>query len=71
MKKSSGGVHSIWMDMFNGFIDDTTLIKIKRLGSTFTWTNKQKDLVMNVLDYFFCLQRLGTEVSKGACEIFY
>jgi hypothetical protein len=36
MKKSSGGVHSIWMDMFNGFIDDTTLIEIKRLGSTFT-----------------------------------
>jgi hypothetical protein len=34
--KSSRGVHSIWMDMFNGFIEGTTLIEIKRLGSTFT-----------------------------------
>jgi hypothetical protein len=51
--KSSRGVHSIWMDMFNGFIEGTTLIEIKRLGSTFTWTNKQKNLVMSVLDRFF------------------
>jgi hypothetical protein len=38
--KSSGGVHNIWMDMFNGFIDDTALIEIKRVGSSFTWTNR-------------------------------
>jgi exonuclease III len=35
-EKSSGGVHSIWMDMFNGFIEDTSLIEKKRVESTFT-----------------------------------
>jgi hypothetical protein len=51
-EKGYGGVHNAWMDMFNGFIDDTALMEIKRVGSTFTWTNKQRNLVMSNLDRF-------------------
>jgi hypothetical protein len=55
-EKSFGGVHNIWMDMFNRFIDDTALIEIKRVGNRFTWTNKQRNPVMSNLDRFFVLR---------------
>jgi hypothetical protein len=39
-EKSNGSKCTIWMDIFNSFINDTILIKIIRGGSRFTWTNK-------------------------------
>jgi hypothetical protein len=38
--KSNGSDYTMWMDMFNYFMNDTTLIEVVRGGSRFTWTNK-------------------------------
>jgi hypothetical protein len=51
-EKSSGGVHNVWMDMFTGFIYDATLMEIKRMGSNFTWSNKQRNHIISNLDRF-------------------
>jgi endonuclease/exonuclease/phosphatase family metal-dependent hydrolase len=51
-EKRSGGVHNVRMDMFNGFIDDTALMDFKRVGSSFTWSNKQRNHVTCTLDKF-------------------
>jgi endonuclease/exonuclease/phosphatase family metal-dependent hydrolase len=52
-EKSYGASHNIWMDMFNNFIEDTTLREIKKVGGRFTWINKQRGPVMSNLDRFF------------------
>jgi exonuclease III len=39
-EKSNGSEYTVWMDMFNFFINDTALIEVVRGGSRFTWTNK-------------------------------
>jgi hypothetical protein len=44
-EKCPGSHHTIWMDMFNNFINDTTLMELVRGGSRFTWTNKQETLL--------------------------
>jgi hypothetical protein len=41
-EKSSGTDYTIWMDMFNCFINNTAMIEVIRGGSKFTWTNKQE-----------------------------
>jgi hypothetical protein len=38
------------MDMFNSFLNDTTLIELIRGGSRFTWTNKQENPIRSNLD---------------------
>jgi hypothetical protein len=35
-EKSTGTNYTIWMDMFNSFINDTTTIEMIREGSRFT-----------------------------------
>jgi hypothetical protein len=52
-EKSNGSKYTIWMDMFNSFINDTTLIEIVRGGNMFTWTNKQNNPIRSVLDRVF------------------
>lgn len=49
-EKSSGNTNNALMEMFNGFINDCCLIEIQRIGSRYTWTNKQDNPVMCVLD---------------------
>jgi hypothetical protein len=39
-EKSNGSDYIIWMDMFNSFINDTTLIEVIRGGSRLIWINK-------------------------------
>jgi hypothetical protein len=39
-EKSSGSEYTIWMDMLNCFINDTTLSEVVRGGSRFTWSKK-------------------------------
>jgi hypothetical protein len=36
-EKSTRANYSIWMDMFNSFLNDTALLKIYRGGDRFTW----------------------------------
>jgi hypothetical protein len=52
-EKSSGSDHTIWMDMFNSFINDTAMKEVIRGGSRFTWSNKQENLVRSILDRIF------------------
>jgi hypothetical protein len=49
-EKSSGSEYTMWMGMFNGFIDDMTLIELVRGGSRFTWTNKHANPIRSNLD---------------------
>jgi hypothetical protein len=39
-EKCSGSDRTVWMDMFNNFINDIALMELVRRGSRFTWTNK-------------------------------
>jgi hypothetical protein len=39
-EKSPGSEYTIWMDMFNYFINDIVMIEVVRRGSRFAWTNK-------------------------------
>jgi hypothetical protein len=52
-EKSNGSYYTIWMDMFNNFIDDTALIEIARGGSRFTWSSKQRNPIRSVLGRVF------------------
>jgi hypothetical protein len=49
-EKSTGSDYTVWMNMFNRFINDTALIELVRGGSRFTWTNKQDDPIRSNLD---------------------
>jgi hypothetical protein len=51
--KNIGSNYTIWMDMFNNFINNTNLIELVRGGSRFTWTNKQKDLIRSNINRIF------------------
>jgi hypothetical protein len=56
--------------MFNSFIEDTALRKIKRVGGRFTWTNKQRNPVMSNLDRFLvsgeCDMTWFPDLPKGS-----
>jgi endonuclease/exonuclease/phosphatase family metal-dependent hydrolase len=52
------------MDMFNSFINDTTLIEIVREGSRFTWINKQDNLIRSVLDRVFASKEWDQRYPK-------
>jgi hypothetical protein len=49
-EKPSGNVAQMWMDAFNNFIRDNGIKEMMRKGNKFTWTNKQINPVMSVLD---------------------
>jgi hypothetical protein len=52
-EKRNGSNYTIWMDMFNNFIDDNCSIEIIRWSSRFAWTNKQENPIRSVLDRVF------------------
>jgi hypothetical protein len=53
-EKSSDNVDVGWMDMFNFFFNsDCNIKELLRKGSRFTWTNKQTNPIMCVLDRVF------------------
>jgi hypothetical protein len=52
------------MDMFNCFINDTSLIEIIRGGSRFTWTNKQNNPIRSVLDGVFVSKEWEQKIPK-------
>jgi hypothetical protein len=41
------------MDVFNNFISDNGFKELLRKGNKYTWTNKQLNSVMSVLDRVF------------------
>jgi hypothetical protein len=63
-EKSNESEYTIWMDMFNSFINDTTLIEIVRGGSRFTWTNKQSNPIRSVMDTVFVTKEWEQKFPK-------
>ena len=51
--KSSGQGNKLLMNMFNSFIERCQLREIKRVGSRYTWTNKQDNQVLSNIDRVF------------------
>jgi hypothetical protein len=49
-EKSSRSDSTIWMDIFNYFINDIAMIEVFRGGSRFTRSNKQDNPVRSNLD---------------------
>jgi hypothetical protein len=64
-EKSNESEYTIWMDMFNSFINDTTLIEIVRGGSRFTWTNKQSNPIRSVMDTVFVTKEWEQKFPKS------
>jgi hypothetical protein len=52
-EKSTGNVNTTLMDAFNNFVANTGFRKLHRGGGQYTWTNKQTNPIMVVLDRFF------------------
>jgi hypothetical protein len=78
-EKSTCTGHTVWMDMFNSFINDTTLIELVRGGSRFTQTNKQTNPVRSNLDMILVNKEWGQQYPKvrvltltrvGSCRCF-
>ena len=53
--KSSGQGNKLLMNMFNSFIERCQLREIKRVGSRYTWTNKQDNQVLSNIDRVFMM----------------
>ena len=49
-EKSNRNVNVQMMEAFNEMINNTALRELHRIGSHFTWTNKQNPPIMCVLD---------------------
>lgn len=52
-EKSTGNVNVQWMNAFNDFIANTEIRELHRTGGQYTWTNKQSNPIMVLLDIVF------------------
>jgi exonuclease III len=67
-EKSSGNINQFWLDSFNGFIMDNGLLEINRIGSKYTWTNKQANPIMCVLDRVLICNGFNSHYGRATCE---
>jgi exonuclease III len=67
-EKSSDNVNHVWMDAFNEFIRDNRVKEMLRKGNKFTWTNKQLNPAMSVLDRVLVCPRWEKFYRKAFCE---
>jgi len=51
--KSTGQVNNRWMEAFNDFIMDASLMELQRSGERYTWSNKQVVPIFSILDRVF------------------
>lgn len=52
-EKSIGNVNVQWMNAFNDFVSNTEIRELHRSGGQYTWTNKQLNPIMVMLDIIF------------------
>ena len=52
-EKSIGNVNVQWMNAFNDFVSNTEIRELHRSGGQYTWTNKQLNPIMVMLDRIF------------------
>jgi hypothetical protein len=67
-EKSSDNVHHTWMEAFNDIIKDNGVKELMRKGGKFTWTNKQANPVMSVLDRVLVCTRWDQFYKRASCE---
>jgi hypothetical protein len=67
-EKSTGNVNQFWMSAFNDFIRDNGIKEMDRKGCKYTWTNKQENPIMSVLDRVFTCTRWDHFYKKASCE---
>lgn len=64
-EKNTASGRTVWMEIFNSFINDHALRDVSRGGSKFTWTNKQKKTYYEGLRQNSYDTRVGGEISIG------
>jgi endonuclease/exonuclease/phosphatase (EEP) superfamily protein YafD len=67
-EKSNDNANQLWMNNFNGFIRDNGLKEMHRKGSKFTWTNKEENPIMSVLDRVLVSPRWEQFYKRSSCE---
>jgi exonuclease III len=67
-EKSSDNCNQFWMDAFNKFILDNGLLELPRFGSKYTWTNKQLNPVMSVLDRVLVCNLFNSHYREASCD---
>jgi exonuclease III len=67
-EKSTDNINHTWMDLFNNFILDNNLLELTRKGGKYTWTNKQINLVMSVLDRVLNCAEWDLHYRDASCE---
>jgi endonuclease/exonuclease/phosphatase family metal-dependent hydrolase len=63
-EKSTGSKQTVWMEMFNSFINDITSMELVRGGSRYTWTNKQENPIRSKLDRIMVTKEWGQQYPK-------
>jgi exonuclease III len=56
------------MDKFNDFIRDNGVKELQRKGGRYTWTNKQNNQAMSVLDMILVCPRWDQFYMRASCE---
>jgi hypothetical protein len=67
-EKSSDNINHFWMDTFNGFILDNGLLELHRIGGKYTWSNKQANPIMCVLDRVLVCSTFNSRYGEASCE---
>jgi hypothetical protein len=67
-KKSNDNVNHLWMDNFNIFIKDNGVKELHRKGSRFTWSNKQVNPIMSVLDRVLMSPTWEHFYKRSSCD---
>jgi hypothetical protein len=67
-EKSSENTDQQWMNKFNGFIWDNGVKELIRKGGRFTWTNKQNNPIISVLDRVLICPRWDQFYRRASCE---
>jgi hypothetical protein len=67
-EKSTDNVNQLWMDNFNNFIRDIGVKEMQRKGRKFTWSNKQENPIMSVLDRVLMSPSWEQFYKRSSCE---
>jgi hypothetical protein len=64
--KSNAVVGFKWCDKFNDWVNKHSLLEIKLLGRSFTWSNNQENVVMSQIDRVFCSTKIDAQWPLGS-----
>lgn len=67
--KSNGNVNLEWCDLFNAWVEISSLLEIKMSNMLFTWANNQTDLIMTTIDRVFCTTDLNKLFPLASVQV--